>query len=212
MKLYSYWQSTTSYRVRAVLNLKGFAYDIEPVNLVLGDQRHDTYRKLNPGQGVPTLVLDDGTVLTQSLAIIDYLDATRPAPPMLPADPKDRARVLAAALAIATDIHPVNNLRVIHDLKTRFGADQAAATNWMHRWMSEGLDQFAALIRPDTRFAFNDDTPDLADICLTAQLYNAHRWGLPLDAWPRLAAIETACLARPEIAAAHPRQQPDAVA
>ncbi|MBT8423700.1 MAG: maleylacetoacetate isomerase [Silicimonas sp.] len=212
MKLYSYWQSTTSYRVRAVLNLKGVEYDILPVNLLTGEQRGVGYRGMNPGMGVPTLVLDDGQVLTQSLAIIDYLDATWSDPPMLPGDASRRARVLAAALAIAVDVHPVNNLRVVQALKTRFGADQDACVEWMHHWMAEGFDQFAALIEDEARFSFNDDTPDLADICLVAQAYNARRWGLALEDWPRLATIEAACLALPEIEAAHPRRQPDAVA
>lgn len=210
MKLHTYWRSTTSYRVRAVLNLKGVDYTPVPVDLVAGDQRGDDYAALNPGKGVPTLVLGDGTVLTQSLAIIDYLDATYRDPSMLPARASDRSRVLATALAVATDIHPVNNLRVLGQLKSRFGATPDQCRDWMHHWMSEGFDQVEALVAPDTRFAFKDDTPDLADVCISSQVYNARRWDLPLNRWPRIDAIEAACRALPAFEAAYPDNQFDA--
>lgn len=210
MKLYSYWRSTTSFRVRAVLNLKGLDFDYAPVDLLAGDQRSRTYATLNPGKSVPTLVLHDGTALTQSLAIIDYLDAVHPVPPMLPADPLARSRVLSVALAVATDIHPVNNLRVLARLGKAFVANDADRRNWMHHWMAEGFDQLVALLPAGAGFAFGGKTPDLADVCITAQLYNARRWGVQLGRWPRLAEIEAACLALPAIAAAHPEQQCDA--
>lgn len=208
MKLYSYWRSTTSYRVRAALNLKGLAYDIVPVDLVAGDQRSTDYAALNPGLGVPTLVLDDGTVLTQSLAILDYLDAIA-TPRLLPDDPVARAKVMAAAHAIALDVHPVNNLRVVQHLRTKHGASAEDAQAWMQHWMHAGFAATEAMVSDDTPFAFGN-APDLADICITAQLYNAHRWGVDLTAYPKLQRVEAACLALPEITAAHPDQQPDA--
>lgn len=211
IKLYSYWRSTTSYRVRAVLNLKGVAYEIVPVDLVAGEQGAAEYVALNPGKGVPTLVLADGTVLTQSLAIIDYLDATYRFPAMLSHDALTRARMLEVALGVATDIHPVNNLRVIAQIKGRFGADADAARAWMQHWMAEGFAAVEALIPQDMPFVYSD-TPGLADLCITAQVYNAHRWGVDLAAFPKVAAIEARCLAVPEINAAHPDTQPDAKA
>ena len=209
MKLYSYWRSTTSYRVRAALNLKGVEYETISVDLVAGDQRSDDYVALNPGKGVPTLVLDDGTVLTQSMAILDYIDATWPQPALLPSDALARARVLAAAHTVALDIHPVNNLRLIGQLKSRFGATPEQAKDWMCHWMAEGFAAVETMVDPDSTFAFGD-SPDLADLCIVAQVYNARRWGLDLAAYPNVARIETNALAVPAIAAAHPDQQPDA--
>lgn len=209
MKLYSYWRSTTSYRVRAALNLKQVTYQTISVDLVAGAQREDAYRAMNPGAGVPTLVLDDGTVLTQSMAILDYVDAVWPEPRLIPQEPLARARVLAAAHTVALDIHPVNNLRLIGQLKARFGATPEQAADWMCHWMTEGFVALEAQLADDTAFAFGD-TPDLADLCIVAQVYNARRWGLDLAPFPRVARIEAACLAVPEIAAAHPDQQADA--
>ncbi|WP_299139329.1 maleylacetoacetate isomerase [uncultured Tateyamaria sp.] len=209
LTLYSYWRSTTSYRVRAALNLKGVAYDIVPVDLVAGAQRAESYTELNPGQGVPTLVLADGTVLTQSLAILDYIEATWPDPALLPADPVARARVLAAAHTMALDVHPVNNLRVVTHLRDAYDAGTDGAMDWMRHWMTEGFAALDALVRDDTPFAFGT-APDLADLCIVAQVYNARRWGVDLDPFPNVARIEAACLAHQAIAAAHPDQQPDA--
>ncbi len=208
MKLYSYWRSTTSYRVRIVLNLKGFDYSIAPVNLIKGDQRTPEYVAMNPGRGVPVLELEDGTRLTQSLAIIDYLDTLRPTPAILPADPLERARVVAGAHQVALDIHPVNNLRVVQHLET-LGHSKADSVDWMKHWMHEGLAAFQAMIRPDTTFSFGD-APDLADICMVAQLYNGRRWGLDLTQYQRIVDIEQACLALPAFDAARPENQPDA--
>ena len=129
MRLYSYWRSTTSYRVRAALNLKGVAYQTVPVDLTIGAQNAPDYASLNPGQGVPTLVLDDGTVLTQSIAILDWLEESFPKPPLLPSDPVARARVRAAALSIACDIHPVNNLRVVAKFKSMGHSQDEAVTD-----------------------------------------------------------------------------------
>ena len=208
MILYSYWRSTTSYRVRAVMNLLGLNYEIRPVNLVAGDQRAPDYTALNPGQGVPTLVLDDGTVLTQSMAIIDYLLATHADHDLMPDDPIAAAQIRAAVDTIALDIHPVNNLRVVGQLKS-MGHSQDEAVDWMRHWMGKGLTAYQALIQPDTAFSFGPH-PTLADVCLTAQMVNAHRWGLDLAPYARLVAIEAACLTLPAFDAARPENQPDA--
>lgn len=209
MILFSYWRSTTSYRVRAALNLKGVAYEQRAVDLVAGDQRTPDYTATNPGQGVPALQLDDGTILTQSLAILDYLDAAYPSPLLLPTEPLLRAEILAATHTVALDIHPVNNLRVIGQLKSRFDASPDDAVAWMQHWMAEGFTALESLLPEKTGFAFTD-TPTIADLTITAQVYNAHRWGLSLDQFPKIARIEAACLATPEIAAAAPEAQPDA--
>ncbi|WP_170560728.1 maleylacetoacetate isomerase [Ruegeria atlantica] len=209
MKLYSYWRSTTSYRVRIVLNLKGFSYETIPVDLVAGEQRAPDYVALNPGKGVPTLALKDGRVLTQSLAIIDYLDATIPDPPLLPADPFKRAQVQAAVHTIAMDIHPVNNLKVTTHLKTRYGLTAEDGIEWFRHWMTEGFHAYQALLAENSTFSFGE-RPDLADICLVAQLYNAHRWGVDMNPFPRLLEIEERALAHPAFDAARPENQPDA--
>lgn len=209
MILYSYWRSTTSYRVRAALNLKGVAFETRPVDLVAGDQRTAEYRVLNPSGGVPALVLDDGSVLTQSLAIIDYLDAVHPEPLLVPTEPLLRSHVLAAAHCVALDIHPVNNLRVVGQLKSRFNATQDDAVAWMQHWMAEGFTALEVLLPERDTFAFTDQ-PTLADLCIVAQVYNAHRWGLSLKPFPKIARIEAACLNVPQIAAAAPEAQPDA--
>lgn len=208
MRLYGYWRSSTSYRVRIALNLKGVAFETIPVDLANGAQNAPDYAVLNPGAGVPTLVTGEGTVLVQSMAIVEWLEETHPSPALLPLEAVARARVRAAALAIATDIHPVNNLRVITELKA-MGHDQAGTVAWMNGWMARGLSAFARMILPDTPFSFGE-TPGLADICLIPQLYNAHRWGLDLAPFSRLTAIEARCLALPAFDAARPENQPDA--
>ncbi len=209
MILYSYWRSTTSYRVRIALNLIGLDYDIRPVDLVGGDQRDPEYVAINPGKGVPTLILDDGTVLTQSLAIIDYLTGQHPDTALLPADRVERAQVTAAAHSIALDIHPVNNLRVLGGLR-KLGHSQQDTVDWMCHWMIEGLTAYQSLIRPEGPFSFGD-RPDLADICLTAQMYNVHRWGLDLSPFARLVEIEQTCLQIDAFDRARPENQPDAI-
>ncbi|SLN62501.1 maleylacetoacetate isomerase [Pseudooctadecabacter jejudonensis] len=203
MRLYSYHRSTTSYRVRSALNLKGLAYELEAVDLTEGAQHTADYKALNPGAGVPTLVLDDGTVLTQSLAILEYLDAVAPEPLLLPQDPIQRAKVQAAAHTVALDIHPINNLRVVQRLKGTHGFSAEAAQAWMCHWMAEGFAALEAQLGDDGPFSFGQ-TITLADLCLVAQAYNAHRWGLSLDPYPKVQRVEAACLALPEIQAAHP--------
>ncbi len=208
MRLYSYWRSTTSYRVRIALNLKGIAYDSIPVDLIKGEQAADDYAALNPIKGVPTLITDDGALITQSMAILDYLDHVVSEPALLPRDDlTQRAHVLAAAMVFATDVHPVNNLKVVKKVKSL--SDDATGLAWMQDWMRQGFAAYDALIAPDTPFSFGD-MPDLADICLVAQLYNAHRWNVDLSPFPRLQEIEMRCLALPSFQAAKPENQKDA--
>ncbi len=209
MKLYSYWRSTTSYRVRAALNLKGLSYETVLVDLVAGAQKDPAYITLNPAAAVPTLVLDGGAVLTQSMAILDYIDATWPEPRLIPTDPLDRARVLAVAHSVALDVHPLNNLRVVLALDAKFGATSAQKSAWMQGWMAKGFTAIEAHLAPNTPFV-SGDAPNIADLCIVSQMYNADRWKVPLDAFPNLARIAANCMAVPAIMAAHPDNQPDA--
>ena len=202
VKLYDYWRSSACYRVRIVLNLKGVAYEAVHIGLLDGDQRTADYLQKNPQGLIPMLEID-GHRLTQSLAIIDYLDATRPDPPMVPKDPAARAHVLAAALAIAADIHPINNLRILAYLKDPLGADQAARDTWYRHWIAEGFGALEAMIDPDTPF-IGGAAPGIADACLVPQIANARRFELPLDAYPTLVRIDAACNALDAFKPAHP--------
>ncbi|MDA7966182.1 maleylacetoacetate isomerase [Ruegeria sp.] len=209
MRLYGYWRSSAAYRLRIALGLKGLGWEDVPVHLVKGEQQEATYLAKNPIGLVPTLELDDGTLLTQSLAILDWLEEVYPTPALLPSNPLERARVRAAAHTIAVDTHPIQNAGVVKHLKTDFGASQEQGIAWMTHWMKRGFAAFQALAAPDTEFAMGD-APSLADICLIPQLYNAHRWGLDLAPYPRLTEIERNCLALPAFANAVPEAQPDA--
>jgi maleylacetoacetate isomerase len=201
LRLYGYWRSSAACRVRIALALKGVAYDSVEVNLAAGEQRGAAFRARNPQGLVPALEVD-GIMIGQSLAIIDYLDATWPEPPFVPRDALARAQVLAQALVIAADIHPIDNLRVLNRLGEQFGADQAAKDVWYRHWISEGFDALEKTAGDGPFLGGN--APNLADICLIPQLYNARRLALPLDAWPRLVAADAAGQALPAIAAVHP--------
>ena len=201
--LYDFWRSSAAYRVRIVLNLKKIAYDSVAVDLAHGAQRDPAYRARNPQGLVPALDIG-AAVFTQSLAIIDYLDATHKHPPMVPSDPVGRAQVLAQALVIAADIHPIDNLRVLNRLTEQFGADQAARDAWYTHWIIEGLAALEAMTADLPGPLLGGAAPNLADICLVPQLYNARRFAVPLDAFPRLVAADRAATEIPEIAAAHP--------
>ena len=208
MKLHGYWRSTAAWRVRLALHLKGIAHEQEAVNLVQGSQRSAAHLALNP-QGLVPVLETGGAALTQSLAIIEYLDERYPQPPLLPADALGRARVRAAALTIAADVHPLGNLRVQRWLKDEMHADDAAVTRWLHHWMHDGLaalEQFAARYGGNCLYG---DNPGLADLCLVPQLYNARRFALGLDAFPRLLAVESHIAATAWAQAAHPDKQPD---
>ena len=209
MTLYGYWRSTTAYRVRIALNLKGLSYEVKPIDLLGGAQGNEDYLALNPIAGVPTLVLDNGTVLTQSMAILEYLEASQPDPALLPHDKLLAAQVRAAAMVIASDIHPLNNLKVNKALKQR-GFTDVEVVEWMIDWMDRGFFAYDMLVASDTAFSFTE-APTFADLCLVPQLYNAHRWGMDLSRFPRLTEIETRCLELPAFAQAHPNAQPDAL-
>jgi maleylacetoacetate isomerase len=199
--LYDYWRSSAAYRVRIALNLKQIAYRSVPIDLRTGEQGGAGYTTLNPQGLIPALAID-GVLLTQSLAIIDYLDVTRPAPPFLPAEPASRAATLAHALIIAADIHPIQNLRVMNRLKSEFGASEETVAVWNRHWIAAG---FAALeAQAPEQGLFGGSSPDLADICLVPQMTNARRFELPLEAFPRLVLIDAALREIPAFAAAAP--------
>lgn len=185
--LHDYWRSSAAYRVRIVLNLKRVAFRSVEVDLREGEQASEAYHAINPQNFVPALEID-GHVLTQSLAIIDYLDATRPDPPMVSSDPARRSRTLAQALVVAADIHPLNNLRVLNALRADFGADDARLGEWVRRWIAPG---FAALEAgaPDAGL-LGGAGPDLADVCLVPQMYNARRFELDFTPYPKLTRID----------------------
>lgn len=202
-RLFDYFRSSASYRVRIALNLKGVDYDSVSVNLVEGGQRGSDYRGINPQGLVPALEID-GRILTQSLAIVDYLEATRPDPLFLPAEPADSAHVRALALAVACDIHPLNNLRVLKYLSGPLGLPQEARDGWYRHWVSEGFQALEAMAAPRAgRFLFGD-SPTLADICLVPQLFNARRFEVPLDDYPTLLRADREAGRLEAFAAAHP--------
>lgn len=215
LALYGYWRSSAAYRVRIALNLKGLAYESRAVHLLRdgGEQHAAAYRQLNPQQLIPCLV-DGEQVVTQSVAIIEYLDETRPAPPLLPADPAGRARVRALALAVACDVHPLGNLRVLQYLETELNADDAVRTEWSRHWIATGFDSIEQMLAdsPATGRYCHGDTPGLADACLIPQMYNARRWKLPLENYPTIVRIVDACNALEAFRDAMPEAQPDAPA
>lgn len=210
MLLYDYFRSSAAYRVRIALALKGISVERRFIHLLRdgGEQKQAAYRAKNPQGLVPALELDDGTVLTQSLAIIDYLETLEPEPRFVPADPVRAARVRAAALAIACDTHPLGNLRVVSYLQEELGQSESAALQWRRHWVRLGLEAVEALIEP-APFCFSA-APTLADICLAPQLFYAHRFGVGLDAYPKIRAVGDVCAAHPAFLAAHPATQPDA--
>lgn len=213
MKLYTYFRSSAAYRVRIALNLKGLAWDAVPVHLVRdgGEQRHPAYLELNPVGLVPTLD-DDGQLLTQSLAIIEYLDETHPEPGLLPAGAADRARVRAIAQTIACDIHPINNLRVLQYLKREFGISDAQRDAWYRHWVEVGLAGVEQLLARDKRTGTfcHGDAPTLADCCLVPQVFNARRFGCDLSAMPTVRRIAERCATLEAFRLAAPENQPDA--
>ena len=219
MKLYNYFRSSASYRVRMALELKGLDYDYVPVHLVRREQLAPAYAAVSPQQLVPALEVD-GQVLTQSMAIIEFLDETHPQPPLLPADPWARARVRALAQAVACEIHPLNNLRVLAYLVHDMEMDDTAKNQWYHHWVRTGLEGLEGMLAQDSarretaglpasRFCFGD-SPTLADCCLVPQIFNAQRFQVDLAGLPRTMAAFEACMALPVVQRAHPSQCPDA--
>lgn len=210
MKLYSYFRSSAAYRVRIALNLKGLPYEMASIHLTKdgGRQRSPEFKAVNPQMRVPALKLSSGEVLTQSLAIIEYLDEINPERPLLPADALARAKVRAIAQLIACDIHPLNNLVALQYLKRTLKHEQPEIDAWYHHWVIEGFTALEAMMTPSPYACGTHVT--LADICLVPQVYNARRLKVPLDNFPKIVGVETACLKLPAFDKARPENQPDA--
>ena len=212
LALYTYWRSSAAYRVRIALNLKGLAYEPRPIHLVNdgGEHLKPAYRDISPQAQLPTLV-DGDVVVRQSMAILEYLEETRPTPALLPADVQGRARVRELALAVGTDIHPLGNLRVLKELEASYGADAAAKAAWCRRWIGNGFNGIEALLErgPQGHFCYGD-SPTIADCCLVPQYYNAVRWELDLAPYPNIRRVVEACQALEAFQKAAPEAQPDA--
>ncbi len=202
VRLYDYYRSSACYRVRIALNLKGIAYEATDTSLIDGAHQQAEYKAMNPQGFVPMLEID-GLRLTQSLAIIDYLDAKIDEPHLVPRDPAARARILAMALAVACDIHPLNNLRVLRYLTREFNVDDDTRDDWYRHWVAEGFEALEAMARDAGTF-LGGDAPGLADICLVPQMYNARRLEVDLHAYPTLVRIDAAAAALDPFARAHP--------
>lgn len=209
MILHGYFRSGTSYRTRIALNLKGLSYETRGIDLRTGAQKSDAYLALNPQGMVPALETTDG-VLVQSPAILEWLEERHPRPPLLPDSAMDRATVRAMAAVIGCDIHPLNNLRVLKALRSQFEADQATVDAWAGRWITAGFEALETLVgRHGAGWSFGE-SPGLVDCYLVPQIYSARRFNVPLEAFPRLLAIEAAAAEHPAFIAAHPDRQPDA--
>ncbi len=210
--LHNYFRSSTSYRVRIALNLKGVDYDYVAHHLRHGEHRDLAFLAVNAQGLVPALVWSDGTVLTQSLAICEFLDEMIPQPALLPADAAGRARVRAIAQMIACEIHPVNNLRVLSALRARYGADDAGVADWFRHWVNETFGPLEAMLAacPLTGRFCHGDEPGLADICLVAQVANNARFNVDMTPYPTISRIRDACMERAAFVDAAPARQPDA--
>jgi maleylacetoacetate isomerase len=212
MKLYGYFRSSAAYRVRIAMNLKGLSAEDSSVHLQKAEQRANDYLAVNPQGLVPALVTDDGHVLTQSLAIVEWLDETHAEPPLLPGDALGRARVRALAQMIACDIHPLDNLRVLNYLLHTLGVSDEQKNGWYRYWIDLGFEALETRLARDAetgRFC-HGDAPTLADICLVPQVSNARRFKMDLTPYPTIVRIDAACQALPAFAAAAPDRQPDA--
>lgn len=211
MKLYNYFRSSASYRVRIALALKGLPYDYVGVHLARGDHQLPEFAELVADPLVPMLELDDGQRLTQSMAIIEYLDEAHPQPPLLPADPLGRARVRALTQSVACEIHPLNNLRVLKYLTKEMGVDEAHKNRWYHHWVRQGLEAFEQQLRggPAGKFC-HGDLPTMADCLLVPQIFNAQRFNVPLDGLPLVQGVYDACMALDAFSQTQPSACPDA--
>ena len=213
MKLYTFFRSSASYRVRIALNLKGLDYEHAPIHLRRGGGEHlrPAYKAINPQALIPALE-DEGQIFSQSLAIIEYLEERYPKPPLLPSDAAGRAVVRSMALLIACEVHPIQNLRVLNHLKSAHKQSDDDTSRWARHWINLGLSALEQMINSVSsrgEFCFGQ-TPTMADLCLVPQLGNARRFGVDLSAYPKLLAIEAACMSLPAFANAAPDQQPDA--
>lgn len=210
--LHNYFRSSTSYRVRIALAMKGVDYDYVAHHLRHGENRKAEFLAINPQGLVPALVWEDGTVLVQSLAIMEFLEEVQPEPPLLPADPHGRARVRAICQMIGCDIHPVNNLRVLNALRSRYGADDAEIADWFRHWVNETFQPLEKILEesPDTGRFCHGDTPGIADICLVAQVANNARFNVDMTPYPVISRIRDACMEIPAFIDAAPARQPDA--
>lgn len=210
MKLYNYFRSSASFRVRIALNLKGLAYDYVPVHLAKGEQKQPEFAALTAEGLVPLLELDDGQRLTQSMAIIEYLDETHPQPALLPADAAGRARVRALSQIVACEIHPLNNLRVLKYLVNDLKASDDAKNDWYKHWVRLGLQSYEARLAERPGTYSHGDAPTLADCCLVPQIFNAQRFDCDLSGLPRTMAVFDACMQLDAFQKAQPSACPDA--
>lgn len=210
MKLYNYFRSSASFRVRIALELKGLPYDYVPVHLVKGEHRKDPYASISPSALVPTLITEQGDKLEQSMAIIEYLDETHREPPLLPGDPIGRARVRALSQLIACEIHPLNNLRVLKYLTHELKVDEDRKNAWYRHWVRSGLEMFERELaqQPPSTYSFGD-TPTMADCCLVPQIFNGKRFNTSFDGLTRTMAVFDNCMKHPAFQKAQPSSCPD---
>jgi maleylpyruvate isomerase len=214
MKFYGYFRSSAAFRVRIALNLKGLSPEMAFIHLRRQEQTAPAYTAVNPQQLVPALVLDDGTAIAQSLAILEYLEETHPQPPILPKDPLGRARVRSLAMIPACEIHPIQNLRVLSHLGTACGQDDAGRQAWARHWIDVGFAAYEASVagHSDTGLFSHGDSPTLADMSLVPQVFNARRFGVDMTKYPVISRIFDTCMAQPAFDLAQPSRQPDAEA
>ena len=214
MKFYGYFRSSAAFRVRIALNLKGITPELAFVHLRRQEQASAAYTRINPQQLLPAMVLDDGTTLAQSLAIMEYLEETHPEPPILPRDPAGRARVRSLAMIPACEIHPIQNLRVLNYVGATYGQDEAGRQAWARHWIDVGFAAYEASVagHPQTGRFSHGDTPTMADMSLVPQVFNARRFGNDLSKYPTLMRIFETCMAVPAFDLAQPSKQPDAEA
>ncbi|MEJ6023485.1 maleylacetoacetate isomerase [Ramlibacter sp. PS4R-6] len=210
MKLFNYFRSSASFRVRIALELKGLPYEYAAVHLVKGEHKKDEYAAVSPTGLVPTLVTDSGEALEQSMAIIEWLDETKPQPPLLPRDPLGRAKVRALSQLIACEIHPLNNLRVLKYLVRELKVEEEAKNDWYRHWVRTGLEAYERELArlPESKFSYGD-TPTMADCCLVPQIFNGRRVNTPEDGLPRTMAVFNACMEHPAFQKAQPSSCPD---